>query len=118
MFSVDREPPALKDGLMSETCDFIHLHLHSQYSLLDGAVRLPDLIEEVKAQGMPAVAITDHGNMFGAVDFYTRAIAAGIKPGEIAKQIPFLGALIKKPEDMAVVEQGGQPGSRGRSMWR
>ncbi|MCP4606355.1 MAG: DNA polymerase III subunit alpha [Proteobacteria bacterium] len=65
---------------MSSTSNFVHLHLHSQYSLLDGAVRLPDLIEQIKALGMPAVAVTDHGNMFGAVDFYSQAIAAGIKP--------------------------------------
>ncbi len=52
------------------------------------------------------------------IDWIGALIAAGIKPGEIAKQIPFLGALIKKPEDMAVVEQGGQPGGRGKSMWR
>ncbi|MCP4675198.1 MAG: MoxR family ATPase [Deltaproteobacteria bacterium] len=52
------------------------------------------------------------------IDWIGALIAAGIKPGEIAKQIPFLGALIKKPEDMAVVEQGGQSGGRGRSMWR
>ncbi|MDJ0764068.1 MAG: DNA polymerase III subunit alpha [Myxococcota bacterium] len=65
---------------MSRTVDFIHLHLHSQYSLLDGAVRLSELTDQVKAFGMPAVAVTDHGNMFGTVDFYTRAISAGIKP--------------------------------------
>lgn len=59
---------------------FVHLHLHTQYSLLDGAIRLDDLFEEAKAQGVPAVACTDHGNMFGAIDFYTRAIKAGVKP--------------------------------------
>ncbi len=65
---------------MSSDSDFVHLHLHSQYSLLDGAVRLSDLVNEVKDLGMKAVAVTDHGNMFGAIDFYSRAIAAGIKP--------------------------------------
>jgi DNA polymerase-3 subunit alpha len=59
---------------------FVHLHLHTQYSLLDGAIRLDDLFESLKEQGVPAVAMTDHGNMFGAIDFYTRAIKAGIKP--------------------------------------
>ncbi|MBN2645893.1 MAG: DNA polymerase III subunit alpha [Desulfuromonadaceae bacterium] len=63
-----------------EHAHFVHLHLHSQYSLLDGAIRIPDLIERVKECKMPAVAITDHGNMFGAVEFYTKATAAGIKP--------------------------------------
>ncbi|MCK9461746.1 MAG: DNA polymerase III subunit alpha [Proteobacteria bacterium] len=65
---------------MSEGASFVHLHLHSQYSLLDGAVRLKDLIPRVRELGMSAVAVTDHGNMFGAFDFYKQAIAAGVKP--------------------------------------
>ena len=59
---------------------FTHLHLHSQYSLLDGAIRLSDLFKRAKELEMPAIACTDHGNMFGGIDFYTRAISAGIKP--------------------------------------
>src|SRR5512140_1513915 len=60
--------------------DFVHLHLHTQYSLLDGANRVKDLIHKVKASGMDAVAVTDHGNMFGAYDLQTTALEAGIKP--------------------------------------
>jgi DNA polymerase-3 subunit alpha len=60
--------------------DFVHLHLHSQYSLLDGANRLDDVIGAAAAAGMPALALTDHGNLFGAIDFYNKARAAGIKP--------------------------------------
>lgn len=63
-----------------EHTNFVHLHLHSQYSLLDGAIKIPDLIERVKEYKMPAVAVTDHGNMFGAIEFYTKAVSAGIKP--------------------------------------
>jgi len=59
---------------------FVHLHNHTQYSLLDGACRVDRMIDLAKEYGMPAVAITDHGNLFGAIDFYTSAIAAGIKP--------------------------------------
>ncbi|WP_020676561.1 DNA polymerase III subunit alpha [Geopsychrobacter electrodiphilus] len=59
---------------------FVHLHLHSQYSLLDGAIKLDELITRAKDFNMPAVAVTDHGNMFGAVEFYSKAHAAGIKP--------------------------------------
>ncbi len=59
---------------------FTHLHLHSQYSLLDGAIRLSDLFKRAKELEMPAIACTDHGNMFGGIDFYTRALSAGIKP--------------------------------------
>lgn len=60
--------------------NFTHLHLHTQYSLLDGAIRLNDLFKRAKELEMPAIACTDHGNMFGGIDFYTRAISAGIKP--------------------------------------
>ncbi|MEM7682646.1 MAG: DNA polymerase III subunit alpha [Planctomycetota bacterium] len=59
---------------------FVHLHLHSMYSLLDGGNRVTDLVKQVKALGMHAVAVTDHGNLFGAVDFYKRAKAEGVKP--------------------------------------
>ncbi|MDX9858460.1 MAG: DNA polymerase III subunit alpha [candidate division Zixibacteria bacterium] len=60
--------------------NFVHLHTHSQYSLLDGACRLDEVIERAKELNMPALAITDHGNMFGAVEFYKKATKAGIKP--------------------------------------
>ena len=60
--------------------DFVHLHVHTQYSLLDGAIRLDDLFAKAKEFQMPAIAMTDHGNMFGAVAFYQKAYAAGIKP--------------------------------------
>lgn len=59
---------------------FTHLHLHTLYSLLDGAIRMKDLIKTVKEKGMSSVAVTDHGNMFGAIDFYKKAKDAGIKP--------------------------------------
>ena len=59
---------------------FVHLHVHTKYSLLDGANKTEALIHAVKAAGMPAVAITDHGNMFGAVEFYKRASEQGVKP--------------------------------------
>src|SRR3954447_8390771 len=59
---------------------FVHLHVHSEYSMLDGAARVKPLVEAAAAQGMPGVAVTDHGNMFGAFDFWRTATAAGIKP--------------------------------------
>src|SRR4051794_19904265 len=59
---------------------FVHLHLHTEYSLLDGAVRMRELMERAVEMGMPAVAITDHGNLFGAIEFYQAATAAGVKP--------------------------------------
>jgi DNA polymerase-3 subunit alpha len=60
--------------------EFVHLHMHSEYSLLDGANQVQDLVNRVKEIGQTAVAITDHGVMFGAIEFYKAATAAGIKP--------------------------------------
>ncbi len=65
---------------MPSQSKFVHLHLHTEYSLLDGANQISSLIQQVKTFGMPAVAITDHGNMFGAIDFYQKAQAGGVKP--------------------------------------
>ncbi len=59
---------------------FVHLHLHTEYSLLDGACRIRDLMDRVKELGQTAVAITDHGVMYGCIDFYKAAKAAGVKP--------------------------------------
>nr|WP_082581459.1 DNA polymerase III subunit alpha [Leifsonia sp. Root227] len=62
------------------TDSFVHLHVHSEYSMLDGAARIKPLVDAAVEQGMPAVAVTDHGNMFGAFDFWRTATDAGIKP--------------------------------------
>lgn len=59
---------------------FVHLHVHTEYSLLDGCAKINDLVEKAKEKGMPAVALTDHGVMYGAVEFYKSCREAGIKP--------------------------------------
>ena len=59
---------------------FTHLHLHTEYSLLDGCCRIDKLVSAVKELGQTAVAVTDHGVMYGAIDFYKAALKAGIKP--------------------------------------
>jgi DNA polymerase-3 subunit alpha len=59
---------------------FVHLHVHSEYSMLDGAARIAPLLDAAVDEGMPAIAITDHGNMFGAYDFWKQSTARGIKP--------------------------------------
>ena len=59
---------------------FVHLHVHTEYSMLDGAARLGALAERTAELGMPAIAMTDHGNVFGAYEFYTKAKNAGVKP--------------------------------------
>ncbi len=62
------------------TPQFVHLHCHSHFSLLDGASRIDHLVERAHSFGMPALALTDHGNLYGALQFYRKAKAAGIKP--------------------------------------
>ncbi len=59
---------------------FTHLHLHTEYSLLDGACRITELVQRISDLGQTSVAITDHGGMYGAVDFYKACKAKGIKP--------------------------------------
>ena len=65
---------------MSADPGFAHLHVHTEYSMLDGAARVDELVSQVAKEGMPAIAMTDHGNVFGAYDFYKKANAAGVKP--------------------------------------
>ena len=60
--------------------NFVHLHVHSEYSLLDGAARVKSIVKKAKSLGMPAVAITDHGNMYAAVKFFDACKDEGIKP--------------------------------------
>src|SRR5438270_2948759 len=59
---------------------FVHLHLHTDYSLLDGACDITELVSEAARRGMPAVAVTDHGNLFAAEHFYHEAVTRGVKP--------------------------------------
>lgn len=70
----------MSDFINTHSKSFVHLHLHTQYSLLDGAIRVKDLFKKAQEYEMPAVSQTDHGNMFGAIDFYTQAKKANIKP--------------------------------------
>ncbi len=76
--SENTEAPAEPEA--SRGPDFTHLHLHTSYSLLDGAIRIPQLMKRVKELGMSSVAMTDHGNMFGTVEFYKAAVKEGVKP--------------------------------------
>ena len=59
---------------------FVHLHVHSEYSLLDGLSRIKGLVAQAKQLGQPAIALTDHGTMYGTIEFYRAAQAAGVKP--------------------------------------
>ena len=80
---VNHEPPPAAHclhGKGGHAMSFVHLHVHSEYSLLDGACRIDGMMDRVKELGQTAVAITDHGVMYGCIDFYKAAKAAGIKP--------------------------------------
>ena len=85
--------------------DFVHLHVHTQYSLLDGTIRLHDLLARARQFRMPAIAMTDHGNMFGAVDFYQQAFKAGIKP--------IIGCELYVAPGSRHVKSGGMAGEGG-----
>ena len=67
-------------GNQSNSENFAHLHVHTEYSMLDGAAKISELIAEVARQEMPAIAMTDHGNVFGAFEFHKIAKSAGVKP--------------------------------------
>ncbi|MDR3153292.1 MAG: DNA polymerase III subunit alpha [Deltaproteobacteria bacterium] len=80
--------------------NFVHLHVHSAYSLLDGAIRVPELVGTAASMGMPAVALTDHGQMFGALAFYNAAKKAGIKPiVGVEAYLTVLGRKTKEKDD-------------------
>ncbi len=94
--------------------DFVHLHVHTQYSLLDGAIRLKDLFETARSYQMPAATITDHGNMYGALEFYELSKKYGIKPivGCEAYVAPRSrhdrGKISGAPQGQASSETGGE----------
>ena len=69
-----------QDEMNMEIKPFTHLHVHTEYSLLDGSAKIKELVQRVKELGMDSIAITDHGAMYGAVEFYKAALEAGIKP--------------------------------------
>ena len=72
--------PSPSPAPSSKGDSFVHLHTHTEFSMLDGAARLDDLFAEASRMGMPALAMTDHGNTFGAYEFWKKANAAGVKP--------------------------------------
>ena len=75
--------------------DFVHLHLHTEYSLLDGCCRIKQLIDRAAELGQKSLAITDHGVMYGVIDFYKYAVSKGVKPiiGKIGTKI-IVGIII------------------------
>ncbi len=89
---------------------FVHLHNHSHYSLLDAACRIDDLIAAAVAEKMPAIALTDHGVLFGAIEFYKKAKDAGIKP-IIGMEAYILTKGNRREKSTQQTESGGKTGS-------
>ncbi|MDD5448369.1 MAG: PHP domain-containing protein, partial [Actinomycetota bacterium] len=97
------------------TQEFCHLHLHSEYSILDGASRIADCLGAAKAMGMDSLAITDHGVMYGAISFYRKALELGIKPilgcevyvakGEMGNRN---GGMAEQPYHLVLLAQNNQ----------
>src|ERR1043165_3731357 len=78
--TLEEEPQASQPEIQPAARDFVHLHVQSEFSLRDGLSPVRGVVDEAKRGGMRAVALTDHGNLYGAVDFYSIARAQGIKP--------------------------------------
>src|SRR5256885_16533622 len=89
----------------TNTPSFVHLHVHTHYSLLDGACRISDLVRRVKALGMDSIAITDHGCMFGVIEFFNECKKEGIKP------------ILGMEANMAPGDRRDLPGTHGETAY-
>jgi DNA polymerase-3 subunit alpha len=96
---------------------FTHLHLHTEFSMLDGAARVKDVIAAAKADGQPAIGITDHGNMYGVLDFYKEARAAGIKPIIGSELYMAGGSRHERPARRGRVDDTGGEGDQGDKLY-
>ena len=94
---------------------FVHLHVHTEYSMLDGAARLKQMFNQVGDLGMPAIAITDHGNMHGAYDFYRQATGAGIKP--IIGIEAYVAPVRQQPEEAGALGRAAPEARRRLRGW-
>ncbi len=96
---------------------FTHLHLHTEFSMLDGAARVNDVIQAAVADGQQAIGITDHGNMFGVLDFYKAARAAGIKPIIGTEAYMAAESRLERPVRRGRMDDGGGDGAEGEKLY-
>jgi DNA polymerase III subunit alpha len=96
---------------------FAHTHLHTEFSMLDGAARVDDVIAAAVADGQPAIAITDHGNMYGVLDFYRAANAAGIKPIIGIEAYQAAESRFERPVRRGRVDDTGGDGAEGEKLY-
>src|SRR5213083_2600606 len=96
---------------------FAHLHLHTEFSMLDGAARVKDVIAAAVADGQPAIGITDHGNMYGVLDFYKEARKQGIKPIIGCELYQAGESRFERPVRRGRVDDGGGDGDGGQKLY-
>src|SRR3954470_19040114 len=96
---------------------FTHLHLHTEFSMLDGAARVKDVIAAAVADGQPAIGITDHGNMYGVLDFYKEAKAQGIVPVLGTEAYMAAESRTERPVRGGRVDDGGGDGDEGEKLY-
>ena len=96
---------------------FSHLHLHTEFSMLDGAARVKDVIAAARADGQPAIGITDHGNMYGVLDFYKEARAQGIKPIIGIEAYQAAESRHERPVRRGRIDDGGGDGGEGDKLY-
>src|SRR5438270_232582 len=94
-----------------------HLHLHTEFSMLDGAARVDEVIAAAVADGQPAIAITDHGNMYGVLDFYRAANAAGIKPIIGIEAYQAAESRFERPVRRGRIDDTGGEGGEGEKLY-
>jgi DNA polymerase-3 subunit alpha len=96
---------------------FCHLHTHTEFSMLDGAARVREVVRRAAEDGQPAVAITDHGNMYGVLDFYKEARAAGVKPIIGTEAYMAAESRFERPVRRGRVDDGGGEGAEGEKLY-
>jgi DNA polymerase-3 subunit alpha len=96
---------------------FTHLHQHTEFSMLDGAARIPEVIQRAAADGQPAIGITDHGNMYGVLDFYKAARAAGIKPIVGTEAYMAYESRFERPVRRGRMDDTGGDGEAGEKLY-
>ena len=105
------------DGTARSDASFVHLHTHTEYSMLDGAARIGDLVEAAVADGQPALAITDHGNMYGVLDFYKECRERGITPIIGTEAYMAAQSRHERPVRRGRIDDTGGEGERGEKLY-
>jgi DNA polymerase-3 subunit alpha len=96
---------------------FVHLHTHTEYSMLDGASRIDDLLDAAAADGQPALAITDHGNLYGTLEFYKAAKRRGINPILGLEAYMAAGSRRERPQRRGRMDDTGGESERGEKLY-